>query len=434
MCITLFLSCSSGVKLADIPATADPREEVSKLEIDMRAAVTRNVDVLASDDFQQSQNYLTKTKRAISDDKSQSKVLNFLRTSRGYLEQAAALAQTREGKAEGLFAARQMTLNAGAATYSQLQDDLKDLDKDVSGNAESLSTTSAEKLAEFQQRYVDLEKRAVILNQLGKAQAMVNGAKKDEAEDKAPVSFKKAELSLKTAESMISTNVRNPTGYAASVSKASKDAVQLLNVMKMIQQNGQNLKESVAIKMVTQNKTISGLSSDLDMAATKGQVDQSMIQLQEQQLNSANSKVRIQRVLEQARKQFSKSEAEAYQQGENLVVRLKQINFATGRSDLPADSLPLLAKVSEVAKSIKASQIIVEGHTDSVGGPNENQQISEKRANAVATYFKTNGLESIDIRAEGYGFKKPISTNKSSGGRAQNRRVDVIITPQVMVK
>jgi outer membrane protein OmpA-like peptidoglycan-associated protein len=233
---------------------------------------------------------------------------------------------------------------------------------------------------------------------------------------------------------MISTNVRNPSGYEASVAKANKDAVQLLNVMSIIQQNGKNLKESVAIKMVAQNKTITGLSSDLDMAATKGQADQSMIQAQGQQLSSANSKVRIQRVLEQARKQFSKSEAEAYQQGENLVVRLKQINFATGRSDLPAEALPLLAKVSEVAKSMKASQITVEGHTDSVGGPTENQQISEKRANAVATYFKTNGLENIDIKAEGYGFKKPISTNKSSTGRAQNRRVDVIITPETMTK
>ncbi len=434
VCFTMLLGCASGVKMADIPATADPREEISKLETDIQSAVTKNVDVLAAEDFQQSQTYLTKAKRSIEDEKSQSKVLDSLRTSRGYLQKAMTLSQTREGKAEGLFAARQMTLNAGAATHSQLQEDLKDLDADVAGKADSLADTTADKLADFQQRYVDLEKRAVVLNQLGKAQAMVNGAKKEDGEDKAPISFKKAELSLKTAESMISTNVRNPSGYEVSVAKANKDAVQLLNVMSVIQQNGKNLKESVAIKMVAQNKTITGLSSDLDMAATKGQADQSMIQAQGQQLSSANSKVRIQRVLEQARKQFSANEAEAYQQGENLVVRLKQINFATGRSDLPAEALPLLAKVSEVAKSMKASQITVEGHTDSVGGPTENQQISEKRANAVATYFKTNGLDSVDIKSEGYGFKKPISTNKSATGRAQNRRVDVIITPETVTK
>ena len=72
-----------------------------------------------------------------------------------------------------------------------------------------------------------------------------------------------------------------------------------------------------------------------------------------------------------------------------------------------------LAKVLEVAKTLKASQINIEGHTDSTGTEKQNKSISEERASAVATYFKTNGFKDIDVKSEGFGFKKPIATNKS---------------------
>ncbi len=328
VCLTNLLGCTSSLQMSKIPATAEPSEEVSKLEADIKNAIARNVDILAADDFQESQSYLAKTRRAIGDNEPQKRVINFLRTSRAYLERAYVLAQNRQGNAEDLLSSRQMTLMAGAANHSQLQGDLKDLDSEVGSIANSLSETSIEKLDDFQQRYVEIEKRAVVLNRLAKELAMVNGAKKDD--------------------------------------------------------------------------TI------------------------------AKIRIRARSVLEQARKQFLKSEAEAYQQGENLVIRLKKINFATGRSDLPEESLHLLSKVSEVAKSIKATHIIVEGHTDAVGWASENQQISEMRAKTVAKFFKTNGLGGVDIKAEGHGFRRPISTNKSSQGESQNSRVDVIITPEAI--
>ncbi len=116
-------------------------------------------------------------------------------------------------------------------------------------------------------------------------------------------------------------------------------------------------------------------------------------------------------------------------QGENLVIRLKKVNFASGQADLPQSSLAVLAKVSTVAKSLRASEIKVEGHTDSSGTQSQNQTISEQRAGAVASYFKSNGFNDIDVQSVGYGFAKPIATNKSKEGRAQNRRVDIVITP-----
>lgn len=259
------------------------------------------------------------------------------------------------------------------------------------------------------------------------------------------ISFKAAQLSLKTAESIISTNVRNPEGYKTAVAKANLDTIQLSNVMATIAENGKNLAEPVAIKMVSQNKAISGLETNLVKVTAQDEANQTAMQLENdklsstndanaKKLNNANYKVQIQRALEKARSQFSKSEADAYQQGENLVIRLKQINFASGKSDLPASAIPSLAKVLDVAKTLNTSHITVEGHTDSVGGEVENRTISESRASSVATYFKSNGLSDVEIQSEGYGYSKPLTTNKTKEGRAQNRRVDIILSPNTLTQ
>jgi outer membrane protein OmpA-like peptidoglycan-associated protein len=237
---------------------------------------------------------------------------------------------------------------------------------------------------------------------------------------------------------VISANVRNPQGYKAAVMTAQADTSLLNEVMTTIKQNGKNLSESAALKMVSQNNQINALNTDLSIsnaqsAATKNSLNEKNQALsdklndKQQDLNSANVHIASQKAMESARSQFSPEEAEAYQQGPNLLIRLKQVNFASGRAELPGASIAVLAKVSSVAKSMNASEIKIEGHTDSTGSESQNKVISEKRASAVASYFKSNGFN--DVTSEGFGFKKPISTNKSKEGRAQNRRVDIIITP-----
>ena len=322
----------------------------------------------------------------------------------------------------------------------------------------------------------------MVLTQLATPQAIVNGARKDGATRRAPMTLKKAEVSLKNAEGVISTNVRNPTGFESAVTQAKADAVMLSEVMTTIMQNGKSLPEGTAVNLVMQNRQIKKLkttliaseraaaesaaaeallleknkqlSTDLttkdgDLAATKKDlsavndnlnttkkdlsVANTDLSSATKELSSAQASVEVQRAIETARQQFSADEAEAYQQGNSLLIRLKKVNFASGQAQLPGASLPVLAKVSEVAKQLKASGIKVEGHTDSTGTAEKNKTISEERAQAVATYFKSNGFQNIDVQASGYGFQKPIATNKSKEGRALNRRVDIIITPEGVI-
>lgn len=423
----MFLACSTNVKKADIANTANPQEEISKLGTDLAIAQTKNIDVLAPGEFKDSMKWLTEAKKDQTNSEKQEEILDDVRTGRGYLEKAYQVSANRAEKAPGLFEARQMALKAGASKYSELSQDLNSVDKDVSAEAADLAKLDSEKISALQERYVALERRATILTRLGKTQAIFNGLEKDGASKQAPLTYKKSELSLKNGESVISANVRNPGGYKSAVDTAILDTALLNDVMATIKQNGKNLSEPAALKMVSQNKKIKSLNKDLVASNAENTASKAELADTEQDLDAANSHVETQRAMETARTQFSPDEAEAYQQGKNLLIRLKQVNFASGRADLPGASLEVLAKVSAVAKAMNASELKVEGHTDSTGTESQNKIISEKRASAVASYFKSNGF--TEVTSQGYGFQKPIATNKSKEGRAQNRRVDIIITP-----
>jgi outer membrane protein OmpA-like peptidoglycan-associated protein len=72
--------------------------------------------------------------------------------------------------------------------------------------------------------------------------------------------------------------------------------------------------------------------------------------------------------------------------------------------------------------------IAIEGHTDSIGSDDYNQQLSERRAQAVRDYFVQQGINSSAVEARGYGKTEPIASNDTTEGRQQNRRVELILS------
>jgi OOP family OmpA-OmpF porin len=85
-------------------------------------------------------------------------------------------------------------------------------------------------------------------------------------------------------------------------------------------------------------------------------------------------------------------------------------------------------KVDEVVSELKANpsiRVLVEGHTDSIGSEAYNQKLSERRAAAVADYMESRGVEASRITTKGWGKTKPVASNKTKEGRAQNRRVEI---------
>lgn len=105
-----------------------------------------------------------------------------------------------------------------------------------------------------------------------------------------------------------------------------------------------------------------------------------------------------------------------------------QILFDTDRATITETSQKELQKAVAFVKKYPGSKIEVGGHTDSVGPDAYNMKLSEQRATAVKNYLiKEAGVNSSKIAAIGYGEAKPVADNKTSAGRAQNRRVEILV-------
>lgn len=111
-----------------------------------------------------------------------------------------------------------------------------------------------------------------------------------------------------------------------------------------------------------------------------------------------------------------------------LVANMSDVLFRSGSYELAAGARERLAKVSGIILAYPSLHVSVEGHTDSVGGDEYNQSLSELRAQAVRDYFIQQGIASSSVEAHGYGKTAPIASNDTAEGRQQNRRVELVLS------
>lgn len=114
---------------------------------------------------------------------------------------------------------------------------------------------------------------------------------------------------------------------------------------------------------------------------------------------------------------------------DEVVKRLndyaKTILFDSGKASFQQQTYPVLQSIASILKEYPNSKFSLEGHTDSDGKDAANQKLSEDRAAAVKNYLIENGIESSRLSSVGYGESRPIDTNKTKAGKANNRRVEV---------
>lgn len=116
--------------------------------------------------------------------------------------------------------------------------------------------------------------------------------------------------------------------------------------------------------------------------------------------------------------------------GSELIVNLPQdILFATDSATLRGDLTQDMRAVAQSLLNYPDSRVDVIGHTDNVGEARYNQDLSQRRADSVASVLRANGVPSSRLVAYGRGEDQPIASNLSEAGRAQNRRVEIIIRP-----
>ena len=115
-----------------------------------------------------------------------------------------------------------------------------------------------------------------------------------------------------------------------------------------------------------------------------------------------------------------------------LVVNMSDVLFDSGKFTLRPLAREKLAKISGIVLAYPSLKLAVEGNTDSVGTESFNQDLSEKRAEGVRTYLTQQGVPEGSTTATGFGKTRPIASNDTSEGRQQNRRVELIVSGEVI--
>ena len=117
-------------------------------------------------------------------------------------------------------------------------------------------------------------------------------------------------------------------------------------------------------------------------------------------------------------------------QGDNIILNMpSSVTFAFDSSDLTPAARSALNDVSNVLQQYPETRVNIAGHTDSTGAADYNQRLSERRASAVGNYLSQTGVAGTRLSMTGYGENQPIASNDTEQGRAQNRRVEITLTP-----
>ena len=163
-------------------------------------------------------------------------------------------------------------------------------------------------------------------------------------------------------------------------------------------------------------------AADAERAAiAKRQAEQAISAAEEEAAKAARAKAEADELMREL------SELKAQQTERGIVLTIGDVLFATGKADLSPDANKSVNKLAEFLKKYPNRDVLIEGHTDSVGSDDYNLALSRKRADSVKYKLTGDGVEAGRITTKGYGERFPLASNDTQAGKAQNRRVEVII-------
>ena len=161
-------------------------------------------------------------------------------------------------------------------------------------------------------------------------------------------------------------------------------------------------------QVATMQGTADQQTAALAAASAKAEHDQALIAQQEMQLKELNAK---------------KTER-------GLVITLGDVLFSTNKAQLKSGGMRNVQKLADFLKQYPQHKVLVEGYTDSTGSNSLNQELSDRRANAVRTALIDMGISSDRVTTRGYGEAFPVAGNDTAASRQLNRRVEIILSDE----
>ncbi|WP_413293300.1 OmpA family protein [Bdellovibrio sp. HCB185ZH] len=426
-----FIGCASTPpNVVSIPTTANPTTEIARTDEMLNEARSKQMNVLSPDNFKDAEKSLDKAKRYLSDKKPTEKILEQVAYSRAWLQQGENKADISKKSLGEITDARTGALKANAPQmypkeWKKLENKLQNITKDV----ENGSLTAADKKgADLVASYRTLERDSVAKQYLGRAKMTIDEAEKDKAAEKAPRSLALAQGKYNQSLNLIGQDPRNTAAISKVAEDVNREAEHLAEVMSKV--NAGN-SEALVLQNERQQKMITSLHKETKTQARELTAAEKQLEVAKQQEAELARQQALTDTADKLRKELRPNEAEVFTEDGKVMVRLKGLNFASGKANLTPKNKALLQKVETALNDLPTAKIEVQGHTDSTGATEANQRISEARAKSVQKQLIANGASSSQVEAVGLGEDRPISNNNTAAGRAQNRRIDLVIEPKI---
>lgn len=423
--IVTMMGCSSAPNVQEFSATASSSDEVQRLSAAVQAAKVQQSDVLAPNAFRAAEKSLLSATELQRKGKDAKDILHEVAEGNAHIARAKQFTELARSNMEDVAIARQAAITAGAPnTFSDEFNDADDRLRDVAARVEKNDVSEvAEKRSALQGAYLAVELKSIKATNVGPARTTIELAKKEGAEKWAKQSLAIAEKTANDTEAFVIANPHQTDALKLRSAEATNAANHLLKITRAAK-SGKNVSpEETALRIEKeQNKT----QAEREKLAAERKLTGELAA----ETGGLKSERAFNDSFETARSEFTPDEAEVYRQGDKLVIRLRTLEFPVNESVLRGSNFPLLAKVAKVVKGFEDPSVAIEGHTDSNGGKAMNAKLSKARAQAISDYLvSTDAITRGKISVAGYGFDRPLASNKTAKGQAQNRRVDVVISP-----
>ena len=215
--------------------------------------------------------------------------------------------------------------------------------------------------------------------------------------------------------------------YAREAVQAAEDA-RIMTIRKMKTEDEEHQREvaqqsqQAAQQAALDAQRAAAERAQAEAEAEKARADQAAAQQQAQQAVGQTEQMR-ERLKEQLNQVLATRET-----ARGLIVNMSDVLFDFNKYTLKPDAREKLAKVSGILLSYPNLQLQIEGYTDNIGSDEYNQKLSEERADAVRDYLVSQGVTQASISAAGYGKADPVADNSTANGRAENRRVQLVVS------
>ena len=469
----LMLAACSGQQLEVTPISKseNPQQLINQLDNDIAMARKNQVNVLSPTWLKRADSSLSAAKADLEKGGQLSEILGYIASGRAQLNRAEEIAKTTRATIPDAIKARELARQAGAANlesdYTALENRFLDLTAAIEkGNLGYARRSQASVTEQFRR----LELRYIKIQTIGEVRRLIKEAKQKGLHKIAPESYAVAEKKLTEADNFITENPYQKEKMHQLAAEALFMARRIQPVAAQIEKVENMEPEQIVLwaeEILYQTTlrlgapdmrdhsfddqvenilaTISAQHADHDFMVENTKKQQEEIEklqkniaaLEGQTIKEQKENERLlaekhfNEKLSSIQDYFKPQEAEVYKKQNQVIIRLKAMNFPVGQSVILPENYTLLSKVQSAIRTFGEPDVIIGGHTDSTGSENLNEHLSQQRADAVRQYFVANEtLPYEKIIAVGYGSMRPIASNATQSGRAMNRRIDIIITPE----